>query len=179
MATAVQVQYRRGTASQVASFTGAQGELVVDTTNNRLVVQDGATEGGFAATKLAEAARLKVSVPVNFANANTDTGIPIPIPPGSSAYLVTAAIICNANGSLTAGTCGLYTAASGGGTAIVTGGTSVTVSTAAANTNNNSQSLSINNSGTQSYTETILYFRVGTAVSGGTATLVLHVIPLF
>ncbi len=54
MTTAVQVQYRRGTASQVAAFTGAQGELVVDTTNNRVVVQDGATAGGFAAAKLTD-----------------------------------------------------------------------------------------------------------------------------
>jgi hypothetical protein len=54
MTTAVQVQYRRGTASQVASFTGAQGELVVDTTNNRVVVQDGATAGGFPAAKLSD-----------------------------------------------------------------------------------------------------------------------------
>jgi hypothetical protein len=52
MTTAVQVQYRRGTASQVAAFTGAQGELIVDTTNNRVVVQDGATAGGFPAAKL-------------------------------------------------------------------------------------------------------------------------------
>lgn len=54
MATAVQVQYRRGTASQVAAFTGAAGEMVVDTTNNRVVVQDGATVGGFPAAKLSE-----------------------------------------------------------------------------------------------------------------------------
>jgi hypothetical protein len=54
MTTAVQVQYRRGTASQVASFTGAQGELVVDTTNNRVIVQDGATAGGFPAAKLTD-----------------------------------------------------------------------------------------------------------------------------
>jgi hypothetical protein len=49
-----QLQLRRGTASQVASFTGAQGETVIDTTNNRLVVNDGATAGGFAAAKLSE-----------------------------------------------------------------------------------------------------------------------------
>lgn len=49
-----QLQLRRGTASQVASFTGAQGEVVVDTTNNRLVLQDGATAGGYAAAKLSE-----------------------------------------------------------------------------------------------------------------------------
>jgi hypothetical protein len=49
-----QLQLRRGTATQVAAFTGAQGEIVVDTTNNRAIVQDGATAGGFAAAKLAE-----------------------------------------------------------------------------------------------------------------------------
>lgn len=49
-----QLQLRRGTASQVLAFTGAQGETVMDTTNNRLVVNDGATVGGFAAAKLAE-----------------------------------------------------------------------------------------------------------------------------
>ncbi len=54
MTTAVQVQYRRGTSSQVAPFTGAQGEMVVDTTNNRLVVQDGSTAGGWPAAKLSE-----------------------------------------------------------------------------------------------------------------------------
>ena len=54
MTTAVQVQYRRGTSSQVASFTGAAGEMVVDTTNNRVVVQDGSTAGGWPAAKLSE-----------------------------------------------------------------------------------------------------------------------------
>ena len=49
-----QVQLRRDTAANVAAFTGAQGEVVVDITNNRLVVQDGATAGGFAAAKLSE-----------------------------------------------------------------------------------------------------------------------------
>jgi hypothetical protein len=49
-----QLQLRRGPASQVATFTGAQGEVVVDTTNNRLILQDGATAGGYAAAKLSE-----------------------------------------------------------------------------------------------------------------------------
>src|SRR5271154_2265401 len=47
-----QLQLRRGTAAQVAAFTGAQGEVVVDTTNNRLVLQDGVTAGGWPAAKL-------------------------------------------------------------------------------------------------------------------------------
>jgi hypothetical protein len=43
-----QVQYRRGSNVQVAAFTGALGEMVIDTTNKIVVVQDGATVGGFA-----------------------------------------------------------------------------------------------------------------------------------
>ncbi len=54
MTTAVQVQYRRDSAANVASFTGAAGEMVIDTTNNRVVVQDGSTAGGFPAAKLSE-----------------------------------------------------------------------------------------------------------------------------
>ncbi len=49
-----QLQLRRGTSTQVAAFTGQQGEAVMDTTNNRLVLNDGATAGGWAAAKLAE-----------------------------------------------------------------------------------------------------------------------------
>lgn len=49
-----QLQLRRGSASQIAAFTGAQGEVVVDTTNNRAVVNDGLTPGGWPAAKLAE-----------------------------------------------------------------------------------------------------------------------------
>ncbi|QXX74220.1 hypothetical protein [Methylovirgula sp. HY1] len=42
-----QLQLRRGTAAQVAEFMGPPGEVVFDTTNRRLVAQDGATVGGF------------------------------------------------------------------------------------------------------------------------------------
>ena len=56
MTTAVQVQFRRGTQSQMAAFTGAAGEMNVDTTNNRVVVQDGTTAGGWPAARLSEIA---------------------------------------------------------------------------------------------------------------------------
>lgn len=46
MTTATQMQLRRGTAAQMTTFTGAQGELTADTTNNRLVLHDGTTAGG-------------------------------------------------------------------------------------------------------------------------------------
>ena len=42
-----QLQLRRGTTAQIATFTGAQGEVIVDTDKDTLVVQDGATAGGF------------------------------------------------------------------------------------------------------------------------------------
>jgi len=42
----IQVQLRRGTTAQHGSFTGAQGELTVDTDKNALVLHDGATVGG-------------------------------------------------------------------------------------------------------------------------------------
>lgn len=43
-----QVQWRRGNNSQIAAFTGADGEVTVNTTNYTLSVHDGATAGGFA-----------------------------------------------------------------------------------------------------------------------------------
>lgn len=42
-----QVQFRRGNTAQVAAFTGAVGELVIDTDKDTVVVQDGAKAGGF------------------------------------------------------------------------------------------------------------------------------------
>ena len=41
-----QVQLRRGTAAEHAVFTGAVGELTIDTTNDVAIVHDGATQGG-------------------------------------------------------------------------------------------------------------------------------------
>jgi|DEB0MinimDraft_6_1074348.scaffolds.fasta_scaffold07037_5 hypothetical protein len=46
----IQVQLRRGTTAQHGSFTGAQGELTVDTDKNALVLHDGATAGGVGMT---------------------------------------------------------------------------------------------------------------------------------
>ncbi|MDI9847568.1 hypothetical protein QM467_05770 [Rhodoblastus sp. 17X3] len=50
----VQVKRRRDTAANVAAYTGAQGELIVDATNNRVTVHDGVTPGGWAAAKLSD-----------------------------------------------------------------------------------------------------------------------------
>jgi len=42
----IQVKFRRGTATQHNSFTGANGEITVDTTNKTLRVHNGITVGG-------------------------------------------------------------------------------------------------------------------------------------
>lgn len=72
-----QLQLRRGTATNIVSFTGAQGEVVVDTTNNRVVVQDGSTAGGWAAAKLSEVVTLSaLSTIAQAANgANIQVGV--------------------------------------------------------------------------------------------------------
>jgi hypothetical protein len=44
----IQVKRRREAASFLATFTGAVGELIVDTTNNRVQVHDGVQPGGWA-----------------------------------------------------------------------------------------------------------------------------------
>ena len=44
---ATQVQFRRGTTSQTSAFTGASGEVTVNTDLNTTVVHDGSTAGGF------------------------------------------------------------------------------------------------------------------------------------
>ena len=45
------LQLRRGTTVQHSSFTGAVGEVTVDTTKDTVVVHDGSTAGGFPLAK--------------------------------------------------------------------------------------------------------------------------------
>jgi major tropism determinant Mtd-like protein len=91
MTTATQVQLRRGTSTQVAGFTGAQGEVVVDTTNNRAVVHDGATAGGFALARRAEKQRsitgsgdLPITADDVILNVNAGSPLTIIVPAASS-----------------------------------------------------------------------------------------------
>jgi hypothetical protein len=50
----IQVKFRRGSAGQHGSFTGANGEITVDTTNRTLRVHDGVTVGGIRLAKFNE-----------------------------------------------------------------------------------------------------------------------------
>lgn len=60
---AVTVQFRRGTAAQNNSFTGAVGELSINTTNNSIRVHDGSTAGGHELMK-ADATNIDGNVPI-------------------------------------------------------------------------------------------------------------------
>jgi len=46
-----QVQFRRGTTVEHQGFTGAVGEVTVDTTLNTVVIHDASTAGGFPVLK--------------------------------------------------------------------------------------------------------------------------------
>ena len=51
---ALQIQLRRGTTTEHGGFTGAVGEVTVDTSKNTLVLHDGVTAGGFPLTSSGE-----------------------------------------------------------------------------------------------------------------------------
>lgn len=54
VAFATQVKRRRGTTAQNDAFTGAEGEIVVDTQKHTLRVHDGETQGGFEMARQAD-----------------------------------------------------------------------------------------------------------------------------
>jgi hypothetical protein len=58
---AIEVKFRRGSANQHNSFTGANGEITVDTTNKTLRVHDGVTVGGERIAKYSELSSIDTS----------------------------------------------------------------------------------------------------------------------
>ncbi len=70
-----QIQIRRGTAEEHESFTGAIGEVTMDTTNNTLRVHDGETVGGTILAKKNEIPDPETSdYVIEYQNACADTG---------------------------------------------------------------------------------------------------------
>ena len=70
-----QVQFRRGSTSQNNSFTGAVGEVSVDTDKDTLRVHDGSTQGGFelAKSNLSNISSVGVVTATTFVGALTGT----------------------------------------------------------------------------------------------------------
>lgn len=72
-----QVQLRRGSAAETAAFTGAVGEATVDTTDDRIVVHDGATAGGHPMAKESEVikqGRHTIWIPASAMTSRTTNG---------------------------------------------------------------------------------------------------------
>lgn len=134
----VQVKRRRDTAANLASFTGAQAELLVDTTNNRVQVHDGATPGGWPAAKLAEVVtneRTAVS-DANYAALSTDRTIAytaitaartVNLPAAASYPTGTALTVFDESGSCSAANTITLSRA---GSDTIDGATSISISTA-------------------------------------------------
>ena len=107
---AIQVKFRRGSAGQHGSFTGANGEITVDTTNKTLRVHDGVTVGGIRLAKYSEAATANLqSITTHVlpsANVTYDLGTPTKrwrslYLSNNTIYLGTAVIRASGNGVIT------------------------------------------------------------------------------
>lgn len=89
---AKQLQLRRGTTSQHSTFTGANGEVTIDTDKKVLVVHDGATVGGIP---LAKQATVDTKV-----DKITSTNNTLPKFNGTTGALQNSGIIEDANGNI-------------------------------------------------------------------------------
>ena len=72
---AKRLQLRRGTTAEHSTFTGAVGEVTVDTTKDTVVVHDNSTAGGHALA-------LEKNVPNGASSSITDDGTNVGIPQG-------------------------------------------------------------------------------------------------
>ena len=71
------LKLRRGTTSQHSSFTGAEGEVTVDTTKDTVVVHDGSTQGGFPLMRETGTAPVSTEITVTANNSTNETVYPI------------------------------------------------------------------------------------------------------
>ena len=106
MTTALQL--RRGTTSQHRTFTGANGEVTVDTTKKTAVVHDGVTPGGTPLAKEADAlnkVRFDVSTQglKDTQKSNARTNINAAKDPGTNGWIVRTGAGTTAARSLVAG----------------------------------------------------------------------------
>ena len=79
------LKLRRGTTSQHSSFTGAEGEVTVDTTKDTLVVHDGSTAGGTPLAK--ESAVTAIPAVIDEDNMSSDSATRPPSQQSVKAYV--------------------------------------------------------------------------------------------
>ena len=88
-----QVQLRRGTTAQTSSFTGAVGEVTVDTDKDVAVVHDGSTAGGHPLTKASTLGTAATTAATDYATAAQGATADAALPKAGGA--VTGAITTN------------------------------------------------------------------------------------
>ena len=76
-----QVQFRRGTTSQHSSFTGAVGEVTVDTDLSTLKVHDGSAAGGVRIAKFTDIATSITAATIDISDSSSNT---VSLVPGAS-----------------------------------------------------------------------------------------------
>ena len=102
---AVQVKHRRDTSANCATFTGAQGEIIMDTTNTILRLQDGTTTAGWpianaTRTGVADAAYVVLITDRYIAYTSISTARAVTLP-AASAYPVGALLtVADESGSV-------------------------------------------------------------------------------
>jgi acetyltransferase-like isoleucine patch superfamily enzyme len=138
MATAVQL--RRGTAAEHTSFTGLEGEVTVDTTNDTLRVHDGSTAGGFRLAKFSEVLTANnIESHLIPATANTyDLGTAAKpwrtLYVSSNTIVVGSVNLSTANGTLFVGPSAVLTGTVAGDSTTISGNTYLTNLTVSGNT---------------------------------------------
>jgi len=158
-----QLQLRRNPANLIASFTGAQGELVVDVTNWRAIVQDGLTAGGWAAAKLNDLGRISMLAKgIDFNAATGDTVVPVVLPQGVSRYRVLEVLVANATQVPAAAQLGLYTGALQTGAVIASDQSLDGITTTDPNSSGNAMTLTLNNPSGTILDAASLYLNIGT-----------------
>lgn len=138
---ATRVQFRRGTTAEHANFTGAIGEVTVDTDKEVVVVHDGTTAGGFPVARENLSNATEASVTAKVAAASTSVAGKVQLTDSISSTSITTAATPNsvkqaydlANSGAKLNVAQTFTAAQRGSVTVLTSGATVTPDFAVAN----------------------------------------------
>lgn len=171
-----QLQLRGNSQPIIGTFVGAQKEPLVDTTNQRLIVSDGITPGGWAAAKLNDVARIAIlvrGVNLNPVSPGDVVQIPIALPQGISIYRVSEIMIGHASVASSHVGFGVFTGPSVTGATVAASQTLIILTTAQ-NVSGNAASAALSNSAT-TFNAANLFFHVFT-VNGAPMTVDLEIV---